>query len=310
MEPFFIIGAERSGTTLLRLMLDHHPQIRCGFESDFFVDHLTEEGEDPDYEELIKDLDMDRVGRREGFTVDKDLGFKAAVRDFLTQDAAKAGKPCFGVAIHRRYRHLLGIWPKGRFLNLVRDPRDVAPSVIAMGWAGNTWHASALWAESQLEVEKLEPDLAPGQLIHVRFEDLVSQPEATLERICSFFGVAYDPAMLTYPEDTTYPAPDASAAERWKKKASPRDIRLVEERVGPWLEKAGYQRSEHPALTLSDADRNALHKQNRMGKFRFRAKRFGWPTVLFAALARKLGLSRLAKRMDIRMQERQEHLLR
>ncbi|MDA0667092.1 MAG: sulfotransferase [Planctomycetota bacterium] len=46
VEPFFIIGAERSGTTLLRLMLDHHPQIRCRFESDFFVDHLTEEGDD------------------------------------------------------------------------------------------------------------------------------------------------------------------------------------------------------------------------------------------------------------------------
>jgi len=310
MEPFFIIGAERSGTTLLRLMLDHHPQIRCRFESDFFVDHLTADGDDPEHEQLIKNLAVDRDAQREGFSVRKELGFKAEVREFLEHDAQEMGKTCYGVAIHRRYRHLLSIWPQGRFLSLVRDPRDVAPSVIAMGWAANTWHGSALWVESQEAVAKLEADLEPGSIHHVRFEDLVSKPTQTLEGICHFLGFAYDPAMLSYPADTTYPAPDASAAERWKKKASVRDIQLVEEKVGPWLEKSGYQKSGHPPLVLSDADRSALRKQNRMGKFRFRVKRFGWFTALGSTLARKLGMTVVAKKLTLRMQKRQEKLLR
>lgn len=310
MEPFFIIGAERSGTTLLRLMLDHHPQIRCRFESDFFVDHLTEDGNDPEHEQLLKDLATDRVARREGFTVRKELGFKAEVREFLLKDAAEVGKPCFGVAVHRRYRHLLSIWPQGRFLNLVRDPRDVSPSVIAMGWAANTWHGTELWVQAQKEVELLETVLESGQILHVKFEDLVCKPEETLQQICSFLGLSFEQVMLSYPDDTTYPAPDASAAERWKHKASERDVQWVEEKAGPWLEKTGYERSSYEAISLSDADRAALRKQNRMGKLRFRAQRFGWFTVLSSAMARKLGMRGLARRLEIRMQEKQEQLLR
>lgn len=310
VEPFFIIGAERSGTTLLRLMLDHHPQIRCRFESDFFVDHLTEEGNDPEHEQLVKDLANDRVARREGFTVRKELGFKAEVRNFLNQDAEDVGKPCFGVAIHRRFRHLLSIWPEGRFLNLLRDPRDVSPSVIAMGWAANTWHGSELWVQAQKEVELLEAVLKPGQILHVKFEDLVCKPEETLEKICTFLGFPFEQAMLSYPEDTSYPAPDASAAERWKHKASERDVQLIEEKAGPWLEKVGYEKSGLEAIQLSDADRDALRKQNRMGKLRFRAERFGWFTVMSSAVARKVGMRGVANRLEIRMQQKQERLLR
>jgi len=310
MEPFFIIGAERSGTTLLRLMLDHHPQIRCRFESDFFVDHLTENGDDPEHEQLVKNLAIDRVARREGFTVREEHGFKAEVRAFLNRDAKEVGKPCFGVAIHRRFRHLLSIWPQGRFLNLIRDPRDVAPSVIAMGWAANTWHGSELWVDSQKEVDQLESALQPGQILHVKFEDLVCKPIETLQTICTFLGFDYDPAMLSYPEDTTYPAPDSSAAERWKTKNATRDVQLVEERVGPWLERVGYEKSEFDDIVLSNADRAALRKQNRAGKFRFRAKRFGWFTVVASGVARKLGLNGFAKHLEIRMQEKQEKILR
>ena len=46
-RPFFLIGSERSGSTMLRLMLDHHPQLACNLESDFLVSQLGEQGQYP-----------------------------------------------------------------------------------------------------------------------------------------------------------------------------------------------------------------------------------------------------------------------
>ncbi|MDA0667093.1 MAG: hypothetical protein O3A95_05160 [Planctomycetota bacterium] len=81
-------------------------------------------------------------------------------------------------------------------------------------------------------------------------------------------------------------------------------MQWVEEKAGPWLEKAGYEKSEFEAIVLSDADRAALRKQNRWGKFRFRAKRLGWVTVMSSAMAKRIGMRGLAKRLDFRMQEK------
>ena len=44
---------------------------------------------------------------------------------------------------------LTRIWPDARFIHLVRDPRDVARSVIPMGWAGNTWVGVERWMEAE-----------------------------------------------------------------------------------------------------------------------------------------------------------------
>ena len=47
-SPVFLIGAERSGTTLLRLMLDHHPDIAFNLESEFLVSRISDSGAFPD----------------------------------------------------------------------------------------------------------------------------------------------------------------------------------------------------------------------------------------------------------------------
>jgi hypothetical protein len=309
-EPFFLVGAQRSGSTLLRLMIDHHPQIRFRFESNFLVDYLTPDGNDPDPVELQEALSIDRGAQLHGFRVREGHGFKSEVRDFLYSDAREQGKYLFGTALHRRFADILHIWPNARFIHLIRDPRDVAPSVIAMGWSGNTWHSSRLWLHAQQEAHALSETLPANRWHTVRFEDLVSKPVDTLTKVSEFLGCEFDPAMLTYPENTTYPAPDASAAQRWRKKMPPYNVQLVEACVGDWLQAAGYEPSGHPKLKVGSIKKLLLGLQNKFGRFRFRVNRYGFSTVLLFALASRLRLKSIANRLQLQMQAKDNTLLR
>lgn len=309
-EPFFLVGAERSGTTLLRLMIDHHPQIRFRFESNFLVDYLTADGNDPDPAVLQKALEIDRGARLHGFEVREGHGYKSEVRHFLQTDAHQQGKSLFGAALHRRFADILHIYPNARFLNLIRDPRDVAPSVIAMGWSGNTWHASKLWLNAQQEAQALCDSLPADRWHNLRFEDLVCKPVETLTAVSEFLGCEFDPAMLSYPDDTTYPAPDASASERWRKNMPAINIQLVEACVGDWLQKAGYEPSGETPRKINGMQKWHLGIQNRIGRFRFRARRFGFFTVVSYAVSSRLGLEKSANRLLLKMQAHENSLLR
>lgn len=308
--PFFLVGAERSGTTLLRLMLDHHPQIVCLFESNFFVDFLTDDGGDPDPAWSQQQVDLDRSARKEGFSLKDDEPYREGVRRFFDEQVKNSGKPVGGSTIHRRLPDILKVWPDARFVNLIRDPRDVAPSVIKMGWAGDTWHGTRFWVDAQEDTENLRKLVPEGRFVQLRFEDLVTYPVESLTKICAMLGVPYDEAMLSYPNDTTYPAPDASAAARWKKKLTPREIQLVEARAGSWLERLGYEASGQPALAVTGMLRRKLVMKTRMAKLRFRINRFGFGNVVQMAISRRLGLKANVERLRLKMQERENELLR
>ncbi len=65
-EPVFMVGSERSGTTLLRLMLDHHPGIAFHFEFEFAVERLADDGTFPPIEAYHKWLRSERGFRGSG----------------------------------------------------------------------------------------------------------------------------------------------------------------------------------------------------------------------------------------------------
>lgn len=309
-EPFFLVGAERSGTTLLRLMLDHHPSIRCQFESSFLVDYLGKDGQDPIQDWVQHELAMDRVARMTGFQVRDGHGYKEEVRAFVEQARVDSGKAIGGATIHRRFPDLLHIWPEAKFINLVRDPRDVAPSVIAMGWAGNTYFGAKLWKEAQVEARQLQELVPPERFLSLRFEDLVTDPVETLTKVCGFLGLDYHEDLLSYPEDSTYPPPDASAAARWRKKLSPKEVQLAEACAGDWLEQTGYESAGHPPLKIGGFRAWLLHLQNRLGKIRFRCDRYGFPMVLNYAISHRIGLTKRSEAILLQMQERDNDFLR
>jgi hypothetical protein len=301
-EPVFLVGAERSGTTMLRLMLDHHPQISWINEFEYTVDRVSPDGAGPDLGEYREWLSTHRVYLASGFEIRGET-YRDVVRDFLRQRLERSGKPIVGATVHRGFQQLAAIWSQARYIHLVRDPRDVARSVVAMGWAGNVWHGAREWAEVEQELGGLLPRLGTERVFELRYEDLLAAPEGMLRRLCDFVGVAYSPEALSYPDDTSYEAPDASLAWQWRRKLSERDVRLVEARVGPLLIERGYEPSGLPALEVTPAMRRRLGRQDRAYCVRFRLRRLGPRLFLADQLTRRLGMARLHKGVKLRINE-------
>ena len=113
----------------------------------------------------------------------------------------RAGKPRFGdktppyIAI---VPDLLALYPGARFVNLVRDGRDVAISFVDAHFHGRPYHADFEWTQALRLAERWRASLPAGRLLDVRYEDLVRAPEPTVRRICDFLGEAFEPAMFSY----------------------------------------------------------------------------------------------------------------
>ncbi len=297
--PFFVVGAQRSGTTLLRLMLDHHPSIRVPHEFDFAVEWVTAAGTWPPLEDYYARLAEHGSFRRSGLEIDPELDYPQLVESFLRQ--RQGDRPLVGMAVHVGFDRLLHFWPEARFVHLLRDPRDVASSVVGMGWAGTVWHGAARWVEAEESWDRLCARVPEASRMAVRYEALVAEPVRELERVCAFLGVPFDEAMIRYDEDTTYEAPDAKLASRWQSRLSPTEIRLVERRVGTLLADRGYVSSGLAPIEPGLLRRATLALRDRLGALRFRIRRYGARDVLTRAIASRLGLRAAERAAAARM---------
>jgi hypothetical protein len=315
-RPSFLVGAERSGTTLLRLMLYHHPRIAWSGEFEYAVDLLpgSPEGRWPEPGEYAEYLQRNRIFRlSHGLRANPELGdYRLMVDDFLEQTRAKQGadRPIIGATVHRHFDRLLWIWPDARFIHLVRDGRDVARSTIEMGWAGNYWTGVVPWIEAEELWLRVREGLEPGRWLDVSYESLIVDPERELGRVCEFLGVSFDPAMLEYHRDTTYGKPDPKLIQQWRRRLKPEELRLAEARIGPMLVERGYELSGQPGLEVSALRRRVLAAQDRWARARFRRKRYGWGDYLAEMAARRLGMRAWHDRVRERIQRRDQSLLR
>ncbi len=222
----FVVGATRSGTTLLRLMLDAHPDIAIPSETHFIPDLIKareKSGAAPD-----RMLEMLTSHRRWGdFHIEAgelaerwavldargELSGPAAVREFFKIYGEKqGGPPRWGdktPGYVKRMREIQEYMPEARFIHLIRDGRDVALSILKQSFGPETIEAAAdRWRGRVLRGRAQQPYL--GFYMEVKFEDLVLDTEGQLRRICEFIELDFHPAMLGYHE---------TAEERLKEKA-------------------------------------------------------------------------------------------
>jgi hypothetical protein len=296
-EPFFLVGSERSGTTLLRLMLSHHARIECAPEFEFMVEELPAEGGWPALEPYYEWLGTNRIFLPHALAIDRTLDYPALMRSFLAQYCRRSGKPLQGATCHKRFDRLLGIWPKARFVHLLRDGRDVARSCMGMGWAGNVWHGAERWIEAEALWSALAPRLEPARRFELRYEDLVRSPEQELSRLCAFLGEDYDPDMLAYSRDSSYERPDPTLIAQWRRKLSRSELALLEARIGDLLRERGYAASGVPPAHVGPWRRLCLRVGDRLARMRFRRARYGLAHVLQSRLARLLRLRAWKKRL-------------
>ena len=250
-RPVFLVGAERSGTTMLRLMLNANPHIawQCEFHTAIepLVGHPLHPGGDgwPDADAYRLSLSSDGIFHRSGLHVPVDATSEEILRGFPRQVwQRKEPKPdVVGITCHRFYDVLDHLWPESRFVHVVRDPREVAASWLKLGWAGHVWFAADHWLEAEELWEKVKPTIAEDRRHEIIFEELIFEPERVLSDLCAFLGVPYSPAMLEYHESSTYKPVSGRVSGKWRNKITPAQAALLDTKLGRWLDQYGHGRA-------------------------------------------------------------------
>jgi len=282
-QPFFVIGAHRSGTTLLRFMLTSHPRLYVPPESEFIPAFF---GGSPSRrlsrtecrQILAKVFRLRFVGEWSGPQPDIDdlvpggaTVTPAALIDALyTAYAHQHGAARWGdkTPTYSSYIDLLrGLFPGAKFIHLIRDGRDVALSVLDT-W-GHRAHvdlvfAARTWQRRITQARRSTAGFDPKHALELRYEDLVVEPEEQLRRVCHFLGEDFHPKMLDFRLSAEESVPtggfhDAvrnplttSRVGRWRREMSPGDLRVFEAIAGSTLEAVGYEPSGRQTPTTPE----------------------------------------------------------
>jgi hypothetical protein len=200
----------RSGNTLLRLMLDSHPDLAIPPETDFIPEvaaacRQAGQAEDAFLRSVtghwrFRDLQVDayELERRVRGADDLDVG--EGLRRLYALYAEKFGKSRWGDKTPYYLQHMpliQELLPEARFVHIIRDGRDVALDVRDLWFGPDSVAEAAGWWRDGIAAARA----AARQLEHydeLRFEDLVRDPEPTLRRICAFVELDWAPAMLDY----------------------------------------------------------------------------------------------------------------
>jgi len=228
----FVVGVGRSGTTLLRLMLDAHPELAIPPETHFLpaLIDLWSHHREPSADEQVatvqthpgwRDFGLSEAELRASFaasvdslppggtqtTLGEEGGAAAAIRAFYAAYAARHSKPRWGdkTPVYIESIATIGetLGTQARFIHLIRDGRDVA---VSRGARAVKRGREATPARDEADTWKRRIEGARTQATRVdhylelRYEDLIAHPEAALRRVCDHSELEFDPAMLDYHE--------------------------------------------------------------------------------------------------------------
>lgn len=300
--PIFLVGSVRSGTTLLRLMLDHHPDVAFNLESEYLVTQIADDGTFPNVQDYKEFLLADRVFQHSEFEIKDNLSFVDIVRDFLDQKKKRDGKSFVGATVHNAFSKLSLIWPEAKYIYIYRDGRDVANSIVQMGWAGNSYVAADDWLEIEKEWDTLRKTLPDSAWLEIKYEELTSDPKKQLTKICEFIGTSFSEKMFDYVHHSRYKFPDSAFNYQWKKN-SPKNIRLMEKKLADRLVARGYEISNYSKINLSEIEKKILYFHSRVKCFYFRLKHYGVALVLLEAFTRRLSLEKINQKLNQRIDQ-------
>lgn len=208
----FVVGMNRSGTTLLRMMLDAHPQLTIPPETHFVPDLIkATRGGDATAEDALAAMKSAREWGDFGFSDEEMLArLRAlpkvkpgpAVRTFYDAYMEQQGKPRWGEKTPtyvQKMKLIQRALPEARFVHVIRDGRDVALSVLDRTVRDLTASDVARrWQRKIIKAREDSPNLE--HYTEIRYEDLILETEPVLRRVCEFIELPWDDAMLAYHE--------------------------------------------------------------------------------------------------------------
>ena len=213
-----VVGKGRSGTTLLRMMLDAHPELAMPPETHFVPQFIQASGRlrfNPRV--AIKALTTDENRRWNDFGLDAaelqaelealdNFNTADALRTFYGLYAKRHGKDRWGDKTPdfvRKMKKIQNTLPEARFIHVIRDGRDaglsqnarikkrgkdpVPPREMARRWRKRI-------VKARVDADELE------HYIEVRYEDMITDTEGVLRRVCEHIQLEFDPVMLSYYE--------------------------------------------------------------------------------------------------------------
>jgi Sulfotransferase family len=266
--PVIVLGVGRSGTTLLRVLLDRHSELAIPYESFFVTPLAHRHGRRPRLDDFLDDLgrfyqlyewgiapEDVRPRLREGMTTGEAI---AAVFDVY---AEREGKPRWGdkTPLYMQHLPLLErLFPDALWVHLVRDGRDAALSFLELpeGFSGKTWaqpqtvaQFAARWRAEIGAARRLGRHVG-HRYLELRYEDLVTEPERELRRVCEHALLPWEPQLLDHtdpgevakrPSHRNLAQPPTPGLRDWRTKMRPEDVVVFEQVAGDVLDSAGYE---------------------------------------------------------------------
>ena len=240
MNPIFIIGTERSGTNLMRLILNSHPNITIPHPPHILKNFFKLE---PLYSDLKKDINCKRLIKDVvkmvdlhpypwEIKIDKDKIFNSvkernliniffAIYDQYLESTNKKRWGCKSTFMINHVALIRYYYPQAKFIYMVRDGRDVAVSAKkAIFNHYSVYYVAKLWKkEQQIGIYWLNK-LSMNDIFPIRYEDLLNDPERSVKSICYFLDESYEENMLNFfKTDEAKKSSCISAA--WKNTANP-----------------------------------------------------------------------------------------
>jgi len=270
--PLFVLGVSRSGTTLLRVILDRSPGIAIPDES-FFIPLLARRHRGAvDVARFLDDLSripvlaqwdvsLQDIGRR----LHPGMEVGEAIAAIYESHAAREGKPRWGDKTPMYMRHLPlleRLFGEAQYVHLVRDGRDATVSFLRMpgGTYTRTWahpdtavEFARLWRTEVLGARALGERVGEARYLEVRYEDLVASPDDVVGSICAFAELPFVPEMLEYAGEVDVSAkphqqrllqPPTVAVRDWRSELGAEEALSFEAVAGDVLAELG-----HPLLS-------------------------------------------------------------
>jgi len=281
-KPIFVIGNERSGTTLVMVMLGQHSRIavpEVGWLFPRFYPYLHTYG-DLNKEENLRTLADEMLFGLNRHLWGMDLNPRTAVDELLAEVKEKsfAGVYC---AMHEMFARKNGnkprwgqktphnlyfvgqikeCFPDAQFIHIVRDGRDASVDYLESSFGpANIFCAAENWKMTWNAVKPWREKLSAQEWMDITYEDLVRKPEEVLKSICNFIGEEFEPTMLDFwkgdigqKRGTTRDHKPLGHAVSdkyvgiYKELLSIRDQRIFAAVAGKELAEAGYENNVEP----------------------------------------------------------------
>lgn len=279
-----IVGCGRSGTTLLRAMLDAHPDVVIpeeshfvatmvanrsryerphGFDVDAFLDDLFET---PRWRGWVRRWALDRAAIAPQLAAPPRADTAEAIRRVYRAYAKRSGGTIFGDKTPEYVSHVPALaraFPEARFIHVIRDGRNVALSYREAAFGPRTVAEGAIhWRRRVSEGRTGGREVGPHRYREISYEHLVADPESVLRGVCDFIEIAYHPAMTRHHER----APELLAAglnvsdhrhllapvgpdpRDWRTSMTRAEVAVFEALAGPLLVELGYERGSAPSV--------------------------------------------------------------